>query len=136
LVPLDESDPETFKEDSTWVLARVRDFIILHYCPTQRRDGELWRCMATMELPPTLARKIELWRRFGVLHQYDEEGFDATSWLAIHAGMRHWPEALDPVLDEVGRDVAGQALARRRQAVAESVDRLPTHHRFLTDVLG
>ncbi len=116
--------------------ARIRDFIVLHYCLTARRDSALWRDMATMELPETLAFKIEAWRRLGVLHQYDEEGFDATSWLAIHAGMGHWPERADPVLQELPRDEALQALQRRREAIAATVDRLPMHHEYLKAMLA
>jgi 2-polyprenyl-6-methoxyphenol hydroxylase-like FAD-dependent oxidoreductase len=116
--------------------ARIRDFIVLHYCLTARRDSALWQHVATMPLPPTLAYKIELWRRYGVLHQYDEEGFDATSWLAIHAGMGHWPEREDPVLLEVARDDAARALQQRREAIAAAVSPLPAHDAYLARVLG
>jgi 2-polyprenyl-6-methoxyphenol hydroxylase-like FAD-dependent oxidoreductase len=116
--------------------ARIRDFIILHYCLTARRDSELWRDMATMELPPTLAFRLHVWRTAGSLHMYDEEGFDATSWLAIHAGMGNWPECEDPVLQELSRDDALQALHWRRAAIAEMVAQLPTHDAYLNRVLG
>ena len=115
---------------------RIRDFIVLHYCLSARRDSALWRDMATMELPETLAFKIEAWRRFGVLHMHQDEGFDETSWFAIHAGMGHWPERADPVLQELPRDEALQALRRRREAIAATVDRLPTHHDYLKAVLA
>jgi tryptophan halogenase len=116
--------------------ARIRDFIILHYRLTARRDSELWRHMAEMELPPTLAFKLLAWRETGSLHMYDEEGFDATSWLAIHAGMGHWPMREDPVLLELGRDDALRALSQRRDAIAATVARLPGHDAFLNHVLG
>ena len=115
---------------------RIRDFIVLHYCLTARRDSALWRDMATMELPQTLAFKIEAWRRFGVLHMHQDEGFDETSWFAIHAGMGHWPERADPVLQELPRDEALQALQRRREAIAATVGRLPTHHDYLKAMLS
>jgi hypothetical protein len=114
---------------------RIRDFIILHYCLTARRDSALWRDMATMALPDTLAFKIEAWRRLGVLHSQQDEGFDETSWLAIHAGMGHWPQQSDPVLGEVPIGDARAGLARRREAIAAMVARLPAHHEFLNTVL-
>ncbi|HEY1392613.1 MAG TPA: tryptophan halogenase family protein [Methylibium sp.] len=114
---------------------RIRDFILLHYCLTARSDSALWRDMATMELPETLAFKIEAWRRFGVLHIQQDEGFDETSWLAIHAGMGHWPERADPVLEEFPRDEALQALLRRKQSIAAAVARLPTHDAYLNHIL-
>jgi 2-polyprenyl-6-methoxyphenol hydroxylase-like FAD-dependent oxidoreductase len=134
--PIDDETVARYNEGAVRQFARIRDFIILHYCLTARRDSALWRHVATMELPPTLAYKIDLWRRFGVLHQYDEEGFDANSWLAIHAGMGHWPEREDPVLEEVGRPDAARALQRRRDAIAAAVAPLPVHHAYLARVLG
>jgi len=116
--------------------ARVRDFIILHYCLSGRRDSELWRAMATMELPDTLAFKIRAWRQAGVLHQYDEEGFDATSWLAIHAGMRHWPEHTDPSFLDVPRNAALAGLQWRRERIVEAVAAMPTHDTYLNSVLA
>jgi tryptophan halogenase len=115
---------------------RVRDFIILHYCLTGRRDSKLWRAMASMELPETLAFKIHAWRQAGALHQYSDEGFDATSWLAIHAGMDHWPERADPALRELAPDAVRQALRQRRDSIAAVVAAMPTHDAYLRSVLG
>jgi tryptophan halogenase len=133
--PLNESDVALFNEGAARRFARIRDFIILHYHLTRRRDSELWRHVATMELPETLAFKLELWRRYGVLHQYEEEAFDATSWLAIHTGMDHWPERNDPVYAEIARDQAVSALQDRHDGIAAMVERMPLHHRTLEDTL-
>jgi len=133
--PLNDDDRALFNDGATRRFARIRDFIILHYCLTRRRDSELWRHVAAMELPDTLAFKLELWRRFGVLHEYDEEGFDATSWLAVHAGMEHWPERPDPVLAEIPAERALRALRGRRDAIAASVQRMPPHHLTLQRML-
>jgi len=115
---------------------RIRDFIILHYCLTSRRDSRMWRDMASMELPETLAFKLHAWREAGALHQYDEEGFDATSWLAIHAGMGHWPQRADPSLLDLPHEDALRALRFRRDSIAASVAAMPTHEAYLNSVLG
>jgi len=115
---------------------RVRDFIILHYCLTARRDSPLWRDMADMALPETLAFKIHAWRQAGVLHQYQEEGFDATSWLAVHAGMGHWPERTDPALCDMPQDDALRALRQRRDSIAATVAAMPSHEDYLNSVLA
>jgi hypothetical protein len=132
--PIGDDSVARYNTGTVRQFSRIRDFIVLHYCLTARRDSALWRDMAAMELPDTLAFKIEAWRRLGVLHQYDEEGFDATSWLAIHAGMGHWPERADPVLQELPRDEALEALRRRRDAIAATVKRLPAHRTYLEEV--
>jgi len=129
--PNDAQAADRFNEVAVREFCRIRDFILLHYCLTARRDSALWRDMASLELPPTLAFKIEAWRRLGVLHLQQDEGFDETSWLAIHAGMGHWPERADPVLEELSRDEALKALQWRRAAIAQAVARLPAHADFL-----
>ncbi|WP_457325738.1 tryptophan halogenase family protein [Roseateles sp. P5_E11] len=134
--PISEGVVAGYNARAVREFSRIRDFIILHYCLTARRDSALWRDMATMELPETLAFKIDAWRRLGLLHLQGDEGFDEHSWLAIHAGMQHWPERTDPVLQEMPPDEARQALQQRRHAIAESVARLPSHEAFLGQVLA
>lgn len=133
--PIDAAAVAAYNERAVRVFRRVRDFIVLHYCLTARRDSALWRDMAAMALPETLAFKIDAWRRFGVLHMQNDEGFDETSWLAIHAGMQHWPERADPVLAEVDGAEALQALQRRRDGIAAAVAGLPAHHEYLAGLL-
>ncbi|MGW8392610.1 tryptophan halogenase family protein [Pseudoduganella sp. HUAS MS19] len=131
--------PETVAAYNTGMrrqFERVRDFIILHYCLTARRDSQLWCDMAGMELPETLAFKIHAWRQAGALHQYDEEGFDATSWLAIHAGMGHWPQRADPSLLDMPHEEALRALRHRRDSIASAVAAMPRHEDYLQRVLA
>jgi hypothetical protein len=133
--PHDAQAAERFNEAAVREFRRIRDFILLHYCLTARRDSALWRDMAALELPETLAFKIEAWRRLGVLHLQQDEGFDETSWLAIHAGMGHWPERTDPVFEELPRDEALRALQWRRAAITRAVARLPAHADYLARVV-
>ena len=53
----------------------IRDFIILHYKLTQRRDTEFWRYVAGMSIPEQLAHQIELFRRSGRVAVYDPGRF-------------------------------------------------------------
>ena len=134
--PLNDTDRDAFNSGSIRRFERTRDFIIQHYCLTRRRDSELWRHVATMPLPDSLAFKLEMWRSHGVLHVHDEECADANSWLAVHAGMENWPEREDPVLAEIPRERADQALQGRRRAVEAAVARMPLHQHMLQQVLG
>lgn len=110
---------------------RIRDFIVLHYCLSRRRDGEMWRHMATMALPESLAYRLRAWRELGQLVVYDHEGFDANSWLSIHAGMEHWPAQCSPWLQEVPAGFALHHLNARRAAIADAARRAPLHDDFL-----
>ncbi len=110
---------------------RIRDFIILHYALSERRDSEFWRSLTSMALPESLDYKLHAWRETGTLHVYDNEAFDTSSWLAIHAGMGHWPRRRSPWLDEMPAELAGRYLAERHQAIAALAARMPDHDSFL-----
>ena len=117
------------------MFARIRDFIILHYCLTERRDSQFCRDIATKELPYTLAFRMHAWRQPGALTLYPAEGFEPASWLAIHAGMGNWPERLDPVLNEVPFEEARQALRQRREQIAAMAAAMPTHDAYLRSLV-
>ena len=110
---------------------RIRDFILLHYALSERRDSEFWRTLTSMPLPESLDYKLHAWRETGTLHVYDNEAFDTSSWLAIHAGMGHWPRRRSPWPDEMPAELAARYLAERHQAVAALAARMPDHDSFL-----
>jgi tryptophan halogenase len=115
---------------------RIRDFILMHYCLTARRDTPFWTAMAATELPETLAYKLHAWRQTGALHQYDEEGFDGHSWLAIHAGMHHWPERSDPTFNQLPAEKSLEWVRERARQLADAVGAVSTHEAYLAQVLG
>jgi tryptophan halogenase len=115
---------------------RIRDFIILHYVLSERRDSEFWRTLTSMPLPESLDYKLHAWRETGILHTYDNEAFDASSWLAIHAGMGHWPRRRSPWPDEIPAELAARYLAERHHAVAALAAGMPDHDSYLRSRLG
>jgi tryptophan halogenase len=117
------------------VFAHMRDFLILHYCRTERRDSQLWRDVTSMKLPDTLTFRLHAWRQTGALNMYVAEGFESASWLAIHSGLGHWPERLDPVLGEVPLEEAREALHQRRAQIAAMVEQMPIHDVYLRAVV-
>ena len=50
--------------------------------------------------------------------------------------MGHWPERTDPVLNEVPREEAFQALRQRPEHYAATVATMPAHDAFLRRVLS
>ncbi|MDP1027570.1 tryptophan 7-halogenase [Sphingomonas sp. KR1UV-12] len=110
---------------------RVRDFIILHYKLTGRRDTGFWRDCAAMDVPATLARKLALWDARGEFVRYRWEMFHPSSWLALYAGFDRRPAALDPALAALPAEQTAAAMARMRAGVAQAVAAAPGHADFL-----
>ena len=131
-----EASIEAYNTGLVRQFERIRDFILLHYCLTARRDTPFWTAMASMELPETLAYKLHAWRQTGALVQYDEEGFDGHSWLAIHAGMHDWPQRSDPTHAQIPLEQSLEWVRERRQQLAQAVSTVSTHDDYLKHVLA
>jgi tryptophan halogenase len=110
---------------------RIRDFIILHYCLSDRDDSDFWRHVRTMDLPDSLAWRIETFKEAGVVVLLDNETFVAPSWQAIYAGLGVLPQRLDPLMAQQRPEEVRRALAERRRIMGEAVSRLPTQEDFL-----
>jgi len=60
---------------------QVRDFLILHYCATEREDTPFWKYCKNMDIPQTLKNRIALYKDNARLYRHDNEIFGETSWL-------------------------------------------------------
>ncbi len=138
LFPDRRFDPATtaeFNRIAVTETERIRDFIILHYKLTTRDDTELWRYCSAMDVPDTLAMKLEHFRRHGRLIAREMDLFAPASWLAVHVGQENFPEGLDPLIEFRGIE-ARDHLARLRAAMAAEAQRLPPHEQFIADLAG
>ena len=127
--------PELQREYNRRMVAdyeEIRDFIVLHYCLTERRDTPFWRACATMEPPASLADRIALFRVNGTLAEGVDELFRAVSWQSVMEGMGVRPRTYHPTLDRVtSPDLPGE-LDRAADSLTAAVGRVSTHAQFIT----
>ncbi|HSC67277.1 MAG TPA: tryptophan halogenase family protein [Cellvibrio sp.] len=109
----------------------IRDFVVLHYCTTQRDDTAFWRWCKAMEIPESLREKITRFRQRGQLQHHPENLFAAESWLSILEGMNIRPEKYHPLVDALDSQKLGQSLSQGARAIRDTVMRLPTHGEFI-----
>lgn len=109
----------------------VRDFIMLHYCATQRTDSPFWRWCQQMELPDSLRERIELFQAHGGIREGVDDLFRASSWQSVLEGMGIRPQSYSPRVDNLDAADIQAALIRAQQAIAGMVTNLPTHDEFL-----
>ncbi len=109
----------------------VRDFIILHYKATQRGDTPFWRHVRDMDVPDSLARKIELWRLHGRVFRENAELFGQTSWIAVMLGQNVEPNAYDAIADTLDERKVQEAMRQMRDGYRSTAERLPGQEDFL-----
>lgn len=108
-------------------IEEIRDFLILHYCTTERRDTEFWRYVSAMPLPDSLNERLAVFRRQGRLLTGHYELFKPVSWISVLHGMGLMPETYDPLVDAVSRDTSRKILRSVADNVALEVGRAKTY---------
>lgn len=111
----------------------IRDFVILHYKATQRDDTPFWRRCRDMEVPDTLARRMDLFRSRGRVFRENAELFTQSSWVAVMYGQNFWPQRYDPLVDTLDERRVAEAMNSLRDAVAQTAAALPKHEDFLRE---
>jgi tryptophan halogenase len=112
---------------------RVRDFLILHYHATERDDAPIWNYCRTMEIPDSLAHKMELFRERAKVVTYKDGLFLEPSWLAVYFGQRIMPRAYNPLADALSAEDVASRLAVVRGQIRDAVTRMPSHAEFLAE---
>jgi tryptophan 7-halogenase len=110
---------------------RIRDFLILHYHLNSRDDSELWRYCRAMDVPESLAQKIELFRHSGYVEDYREGLFNAPSWLSVFLGQGLTPEHHHPLTDAIPAMRLENELDQLRSEIEDRVEEMPKHATFL-----
>ena len=110
---------------------QVRDFIILHYCATQRNDTPFWEYCRTMTLPDSLIHKMELFRSAGRVYRYEDELFAKTSWVAVFLGQNILPQSVDPIVSTLPAEQVMRSLNSMEAAMKNAVMQMPSHQSFI-----
>nr|AGU11730.1 Tryptophan halogenase [uncultured organism] len=134
LMPERDCAPELQREYNRRMVAdyeEIRDFIILHYCLTQRDDTPFWREYQAMEVPASLRDRIALFRVNGTMPEHVDELFRPVSWQSVMEGMGVRPRSCHPTLNRItSPDLPGE-LDRAANSLLAAVRQLPTHSEFI-----
>jgi tryptophan halogenase len=109
---------------------RIRDFLILHYCPT-RRPEPFWRHCASMPIPDTLAYKIAVFESCGRVALFAEESYQEPSWVSIFLGNGMLPRRYDPLVDRLPLDHLKGGMNQRAAQIARTAERMPPQRAFI-----
>jgi tryptophan 7-halogenase len=122
---------EEYNRVSINEFARIRDFLVLHYCATERSDTPFWEHCRTMEIPDALAHKLDVFRSCGRVSLLAEESYQEPSWVAILIGQHVYPRRYDPLIDSIPLETLRRGMAQRRANIRRLASAMPTHEAFI-----
>lgn len=113
----------------------VKQFLILHYRASDRRDTPYWRATKDeLTIPPELEERLRIWKtrlpgRRNIYQPY--HGFEAYSWATICMGVNYLPETHLPALDQLDPAEALRAFERLQERTRKLVETLPSQLEYL-----
>ncbi len=126
-----DPDVAEFNRQMKQETEHIRDFIILHYHVTNRRDTDFWRYVSSMSLPDSLEHRIDLFKQTGRVFQMPDELFSENSWVQVMLGQGITPEQYHPIVNMMSdRELEG-FLSEIKRNVKARVGQLPSHSDFL-----
>ncbi|MEO0396402.1 MAG: tryptophan halogenase family protein [Cyanobacteria bacterium P01_A01_bin.137] len=123
-----------YNRKMTEIYEEIRDFIVFHYCTTQREDTPFWQANKFHgAIPNSLQEKLELFEvmlpNFDLLDR--PELFADYSYVAVLCGMNHLPKESLPVLDYAATQDVDNVLHQLAQEANQLKQDLPDHTRYL-----
>lgn len=125
---------EEFNRMTQKEMQHIGDFIILHYKVTQRRDSKFWQDCARMDIPDSLANKIELFRKLGKCFRENEELFSPVAWEQVMIGQGIIPEHHHPIVSALEADKLDNLMKSIKIIIDRNADALPSHADFITAI--
>ena len=122
---------QRYNSEAAFEMERIRDFLVLHYHATQRRDSEFWRYCGAMSIPESLEHVICLFRDSARFYRHAEEFFALTSWVQVMIGQHIVPEGYHPLVDQVPDAELARLAESVRGVVASCVAVMPPHEQFI-----
>jgi len=128
---IDPAEVRQFNNETTQEIEQIRDFIILHYKVTQRRDSKYWVDCREMAIPESLAHKIALFESNARAVRENNETFHERSWAAVMLGQGIEPRGYHPFVDNLSDTQLNAFMAEIKSNVSTIVAKAPSHQDFL-----
>ncbi len=131
-----ESFVNEFNQISRIEMEQLRDFIVLHYKTTEREDTPFWSYCKNMEIPSTLAHRLQLFKETGHAYQADGELFRIDSWTQVMLGQRLMPDHYHHLTKTMSQRDLQNFLKSLEENINRGVAQLPLHSDFVKSHCG
>jgi len=126
-----EADQTYFNQRTYLEYEQVRDFLVLHYCATERDDTEFWNYCRTMELPESLKQRMDIYKENARLYRHDNELFGEVSWFAVMHGQNIMPKRFHPNANMIPEAELTQRMNDIKRTWQNCLERMPSHQEYI-----
>jgi tryptophan 7-halogenase len=126
-----DADIDEFNRQADFEVERIRDFLILHYKANERLDSPFWQRCREMEIPDSLAAKIDLFRASGHIFRQHDELFTEVGWLQVMVGQGIMPSGHHPLADQISDADLGEFLHSIEELHGREIRQMPGHADFI-----
>jgi len=126
-----QADIDEYNRQTAFEYEDVRDFIIAHYKVTRREDTAFWAYLKHMDVPQSLADRLELFSASARFFQHGKaELFREESWVQVllGQGMKAQP---DPMVELIPADQAMAFMRDIEEVIADNADRMLDHAEYI-----
>ena len=131
-----DADIKEFNDQTFEDMDKIRDFLILHYVVTERRDSPFWRYVANMDIPDSVRQKINLFTETARVFRKNEELFAENSWIQVMMGQGIMPKTYHPIADKMSDEELSYFLNKIKDIIAKTSSKLPPHHEYVKRYCG
>jgi tryptophan halogenase len=111
--------------------SNIRDFLIVQYQATRRKESPFWSAYTAEPLPSSLEHKIKLFKAHAQVAFYEEESFPDTFWAAIWLGQDQWPDSYDPMLENYDFERLKVRFDQMKQIIQQAAHSMPPYAEYL-----
>jgi tryptophan halogenase len=128
---INQSDIDEFNDQTKVEADNIKDFIILHYHLTDRKDTPFWRYCRSMPVPDSLTHRMKLFEESGRVFKKSDELFGENSWIQVMLGQGLLPKSYHPIVDMMSDNELENFLTTIQNGVKRKVQNWPNHLDFI-----
>lgn len=117
-------------------IEEIRDFIIMHYCTSKRKDTDFWRYVTEMDIPDSLKEKLDIYDNQAKVITDFYDLFRPMSWISVLVGMDVIPKNTNPLIDVIPPDFSKKIINDVGAAIQKELASAPSHQEFIEKLTG
>ncbi len=134
--PVSEKLRQSFNDYTNEEIDRIRDFVILHYVASERKDSDFWQYCNEIDIPEGLKHKIELYQASGNIYRDNNELFNEISWFSVLNGQGIKAKTYHPFVDNMPSENLAKNIKVIKGAMQEAVNTMSDHKAYLNAYLN